>query len=282
MPDLERVDIGKPSDIGGKAAYLSVQRAVKDAQHKEIDALVTLPVNKATFQQQDPNFKGHTELFAEAFNQSDNLMFMVSEALRVGTVTNHLPLSEVARNISTERIINKVSIMHKSLENDFNIQRPMIAVLGLNPHAGDNGLIGPEEKDIVQPAITELKKRGMRVYGPYPADGIFGSSGYRKFDGIMSMYHDQGLIPFKLISGYEGVNFTAGIPLVRTSPDHGVAYDIAGKGEANPESLRQAIYVAMDVFRNREMNHDLAANALTSTQELRKKIVTTAEDTEED
>lgn len=262
VPDLERIEIGKPSANGGKAAYLSLKRAVEDAQHQAIDAIVTLPVDKATFQKNDPEFSGHTELLGKAFNVRQNLMFMVSEDIKVGTVTNHLPLSAVASSLTKERIIEKVELMHNSLKTDFNIQRPMIAVLGLNPHAGDDGLIGPEEHDIIRPAIMELGNRGIKAYGPYPADGFFASANYRKFDGVMSMYHDQGLIPFKLLTGYRGVNFTAGIPVVRTCPDHGVAYDIAGKGTADPESLRQSIYTAVDVFRNRKMNTELEANAL--------------------
>ena len=262
IPGLERVEIGKASEAGGKAAFLSVKRAVEDAQHQELDALVTLPVDKATFQKHDTEFAGHTELLAKAFNVSENLMFMVSDAIKIGTVTNHLPVSEVARNLSTERIVEKVRLMHASLEKDFSILRPMIAVLGLNPHAGDKGLIGPEENDIISPAVEQLNEQGIRAFGPYPADGFFGSMTYQKFHGVMAMYHDQGLIPFKLLTGYSGVNFTAGIPFVRTSPDHGVAYDIAGKGTADAESLRQAIYLAIDVHHNRSMNADLQENAL--------------------
>lgn len=262
VPDLERIEIGKPSANGGKAAFLSLKRAVEDAQHQEIDAIVTLPVDKATFQKNDPEFSGHTELLGKAFNIKENLMFMVSEDIKVGTVTNHLPLSSVAGNLTKEGIMQKVELMHESLTRDFNIQRPMIAVLGLNPHAGDDGLIGPEEEEIIRPAIVELEKKGIRAYGPYPADGFFAAATYRKFDGVMAMYHDQGLIPFKLLTGYRGVNFTAGIPVVRTCPDHGVAYDIAGKGTADAESLRQSIYTAVDVFRNRKMNAELSSNPL--------------------
>jgi 4-hydroxythreonine-4-phosphate dehydrogenase len=262
VPDLERIEIGLASNAGGKAAYHAVKRAVEDAQHQEIDALITLPVDKASFQQHDASFTGHTELLAKAFNVKENLMFMVSDVLKIGVVTNHLPLSEVASNISTEGIIRKARLMDKSLREDFSIQSPMIAVLGLNPHAGDSGLLGKEEEEIIAPAIRELKRKGIRVVGPYPADGFFGSLRYRKFDGVLAMYHDQGLIPFKLMSGYEGVNFTAGIPLVRTSPDHGVAYDIAGKNLADPASLRESLFLAIDIHRRRIENKDLQANAL--------------------
>lgn len=262
VPGLERVDIGKASEIGGEAAYLSLKRAIEDAQHQEIDALVTLPVNKHTFEQHEAGFAGHTEMLAEAFNAPDSLMFMVSEQMRVGVVTTHVPVAAVASNLSTERIVSKIQLMHSSLKQDFTIQQPMIAVLGLNPHAGDGGLIGKEDEEIIAPAVQELQNKGMRVYGPYPADGFFGSLNYRRFDGILAMYHDQGLIPFKLLAGYHGVNFTAGIPFVRTSPDHGVAYDIAGKDTADPESLRRALYLAMDVYERRQENLALEANAL--------------------
>ncbi|MEO0468705.1 MAG: 4-hydroxythreonine-4-phosphate dehydrogenase PdxA [Bacteroidota bacterium] len=267
VPDLERIEIGKPSENGGKAAYLSVKRAVEDAQHQAIDALITMPVDKHSFQKHQEDFSGHTELLAQAFNVKDNLMFMVADELRVGLVTNHLPISEVAAKLTVEGIVRKAQIMHKSLKRDFSIQSPMIALLGLNPHAGDQGLIGGEDKEIIAKAVTILKKdKGIKAFGPYPADGFFGSLTYRRFDGVLAMYHDQGLIPFKLLAGYSGVNFTAGIPVVRTSPDHGVAYDIAGKGKASAESLRECIYLTLDVFRNRKMNLDLEANALPPSE----------------
>ena len=187
---------------------------------------------------------------------------MVSEYMKVALVTNHLPLQEVSRNLSAARIFEKLKILNRSLNNDFNIPKPLIAVLGLNPHAGDNGLIGTEEQDFIREGIQKAKKAGIMVEGPYPADGLFGSMGYQKFDGILAMYHDQGLIPFKLVSGYRGVNFTAGMPFVRTSPDHGVAYNIAGTGKADPESFRQALYTAIDVYYNRAENMALQNNAL--------------------
>lgn len=262
VPNLDRIEIGQASEAGGKVAQLSVKRAIEDAQHQQLDAIVTLPVDKAMFQKHDADFKGHTELLAQAFNVPDNLMFMVSDELRVGLVTNHVPISEVSANLTTERIIDKALMMDQSLRHDFSIQSPMIAILGLNPHAGDTGLLGKEDDEIIAPAIRELKHKGVRVMGPYPADGFFGSLKYRKFDGILAMYHDQGLIPFKLIAGYSGVNYTAGIPIVRTSPDHGVAYDIAGKGIADAASLRESIFLAIDVYRRRSENLDLEANKL--------------------
>jgi 4-hydroxythreonine-4-phosphate dehydrogenase len=263
MPKMERVDIGRPSELGGQGAHQALMRAVEDAQHGELDVLITMPIDKATFQQAaGEDFSGHTELLGKAFGAQNNLMMMVSEYMKVALVTNHLPLQEVSRNLSAARIFEKLKILNRSLNNDFNIPKPLIAVLGLNPHAGDNGLIGTEEQDFIREGIQKAKKAGIMVEGPYPADGLFGSMGYQKFDGILAMYHDQGLIPFKLVSGYRGVNFTAGMPFVRTSPDHGVAYNIAGTGKADPESFRQALYTAIDVYYNRAENMALQNNAL--------------------
>ena len=272
IPDLERVDIGKPSEIGGQAAHLSLKRAIEDAQHQEIDTLVTLPVDKKVLTEFVPDFMGHTEMLAQAFNVEENLMLMVDDSLRIGLVTNHLAIQDISRNLSVERIVRKAKILDESLRQDFSIQVPMIAILGLNPHAGDKGLLGHEEADIIRQAVEQLEKEGVRAAGPYPSDGYFGSLTYRRFDATLAMYHDQGLIPFKLMAGYRGVNFTAGIPLVRTSPDHGVAYDIAGKGEADPLSLRQAIFVSIDIFRNRSMNQHLLANQLESLEALEKRL----------
>ncbi len=262
IADLDRVDVGQPSEAGGKLAHLALKRAIEDAQHKELDAIVTLPVDKATVQLHEEDFVGHTEMFAKAFSVEENLMMMVSEEMRVGMVTNHLPIQEVSRNISTQRIIQKVKLMESSLRRDFNLPRPLIAVLGLNPHSGDSGLLGKEEQEVILPAINALRDEGMMVEGPYPADGFFGSLTYRRFNGTIAMYHDQGMIPFKLMTGFGGVNFTAGMPLVRTSPDHGVAYDIAGKGSADAESFRKAIFLALDVISRRRENEELEANPL--------------------
>lgn len=267
MPQMERVDIGRPSEAGGQAAFEALTRAIEDAQHGELDVLVTMPIDKATFQlAAGDHFSGHTELLGEAFGAKNNLMMMVSEYMKVALVTNHLPLQEVSRNLSANRIVEKLKIFHRSLNNDFNIPQPRIAVLGLNPHAGDNGLIGTEEEQVIKEAIQKANHAGMHAVGPYPADGFFGSMTYQKFDGILAMYHDQGLIPFKLVSGYSGVNFTAGMPFIRTSPDHGVAYDIAGTGKADPESFRQAMYMALDVYYNRAENMELQANALSEVK----------------
>lgn len=275
MPQMDRVDIGRPSELGGQGAYDALTRAIEDAQHGELDVLVTMPIDKATFQAAaGDNFSGHTELLGAAFGAKNNLMMMVSEYMKIALVTNHLPLQEVSRNISSQRIFEKLKVFHRSLHNDFNIPKPQIAVLGLNPHAGDNGLIGTEEQDVIKEALQQANKAGIHATGPYPADGFFGSLTYKKFDGVLAMYHDQGLIPFKLASGYRGVNFTAGMPFIRTSPDHGVAYDIAGTGKADPESFRQALYLAIDVYYNRQENIELQENALSEVKSpiLKEKV----------
>ena len=272
IPQGERVDIGQATEAGGKGAYLALQRMIQDAMHEELDVMVTLPVDKAMIQKEDEHFVGHTEMLTHAFGADESLMLMVADKLRVGVVTNHLPLRNVPQNISVEGIIRKAEIFHRSLQIDFNIPRPLLAILGLNPHAGDHGLIGSEDQEIVAAAIDQLKSKGMLVEGPYPADGFFGALSYRRFDGVLAMYHDQGLIPFKLIAGYNGVNFTAGLPFVRTSPDHGVAYNIAGKNLAEAESLRQSIYLAMDVFRNRKQNLELEAQALPPLDDLKHAL----------
>lgn len=267
MPKMDRVDIGRPSDLGGQGAYDALTHAIQDAQHGELDVLVTMPIDKATFQvAAGDDFSGHTELLGEAFGAENNLMMMVSEYMKIALVTNHLPLQEVSRNISANRILEKLKVFHRSLNNDFNIPQPQIAVLGLNPHAGDNGLIGTEEQGVIKEAIAKAKLAGIHAHGPYPTDGFFGSGTYTKFDGILAMYHDQGLVPFKLVSGYRGVNFTAGMPFVRTSPDHGVAYDIVGTGKADLESFRQAMYMAIDVYYNRAENVALQAKALNEVK----------------
>jgi|GEM_PF-10861 len=264
--NVDRVDIGHASKVGGKAAYLALERALEDAKAGSIDALITLPVDKATVNAHHEGFVGHTEMLAEAFEVKDNLMMMVSDTLKVALVTNHLPIHAVSAAITKEKVLHKIKLMHASLCNDFNYQRPKIAVLGLNPHAGDHGLIGTEE-EIISQAIEEANEEGIFAIGPYPADGFFGTLSYRNFDGVLAMYHDQGLIPFKYISGFSGVNFTAGIPFVRTSPDHGVAYDIAGKGAADISSFLHSLYLAIDVFRNRAENIELQVNALKLSAE---------------
>lgn len=265
-PNTDRIEVGLPSESGARVAHEALQAAIADAQHGLLDGIVTLPVDKATLQKHEEDFTGHTEMLGKAFGAPDPLMMMVSEELRVGLVTNHLPVSDVSRNISSKKIVRKLELLHRSLHNDFGISKGKIAVLGLNPHAGDNGLLGKEEQEVIAPALEEANDKGILAMGPYPADGFFGSLMYRKFDAVLAMYHDQGLIPFKFIAGYGGVNFTAGMPLVRTSPDHGVAYDIAGNGVASPESFRESMYLAIDVFRRRSEITPLVETALDSTK----------------
>lgn len=245
------INPGQPSEETGKYALMSLQAACEALKEKQIDVLVTAPINKNVIQSEAFNVAGHTEYLQNYFGAQDNLMFMVSDTLRVGLVTNHVPISQVAQKITKELVLRKINLMHQSLQEDFGIDKPKIAVLGLNPHAGDNGLIGKEELEQIFPAVEEARKNNMVVFGPYPADGFFGSTNYRKFDGILAMYHDQGLIPFKYIAREEGVNFTAGLNIVRTSPDHGTAEAIAGKGIADETSLRNAIYKAIDIYNNR-------------------------------
>ena len=251
-----KVDLGQPSEEAGKAAYKALDRAMKDYRAGLFDVLVTAPINKATIQSPGFHFPGHTEYIETCVGDGNKaLMILMNETLRVALVTTHLPIKEIAKAITKETIIEKASIFHKSLRRDFRISNPRIAVLSLNPHAGDNGLLGSEEQEIIKPAIDELEKNGIQAFGPYPADGFFGSNAYDHFDGVLAMYHDQGLAPFKTIALESGVNFTAGLPIIRTSPDHGTAYDIAGQGKADENSFRHAVYTAIDVFRNRQ-NYD--------------------------
>jgi len=251
-----KVEFGTPSEEAGKAALTALDRAMTDYRHGFYDVLVTAPINKATIQGPDFHFHGHTEYIETSVGEGHKaLMILMNENLRVALVTTHLPVKEIPQAITQEAIIEKATIFHQSLRRDFRISNPRIAVLSLNPHAGDNGLLGSEEKDIILPAIEQLADKGIQAFGPYAADGFFGSGNYDYFDGVLAMYHDQGLAPFKTIALESGVNYTAGLPIVRTSPDHGTAYDIAGQGKADENSMRQAIYTAIDVFRNRK-NYD--------------------------
>ncbi|WP_461100414.1 4-hydroxythreonine-4-phosphate dehydrogenase PdxA [Spirosoma koreense] len=262
-PDQNQdIQPGRVTPEAGQAAFACLQRAVDDLKDGKLDALVTAPINKYNIQSEEFKFPGHTEYLAQEFGVADNLMFMVSETLRVGVVTGHIPLGRVRQNVTRERILQKINLMMQSLKQDFGIEKPKIAVLGLNPHAGEEGLLGNEEQDIIKPLLADLVNKGQLVFGPYPADGFFGTRAYRKFDAVLAMYHDQGLIPFKSIAFEEGVNFTAGMPAVRTSPDHGTAYDIAGKDLADETSMLQAIYTAIDVARNRKEFRELEAGAL--------------------
>ncbi len=252
---------GKPTEEIGRYAVESFVKAVKALKQGEIDVLVTAPFNKETVQSDDFDFPGHTDYLAKEL-EGKALMFMISDDLKVGLVTGHLPLKYVAQQITQEKIIDKIKIMHHSLRQDFSVEKPLIAVLGLNPHSGDGGLLGTEENEIIRPAIIKLKKAGYMVFGPYAADSFFGSENYKKFDAVLAMYHDQGLIPFKTLSFGKGVNFTAGLDKVRTSPDHGTAYEIAGKNLADPGSFREAVFKAVDIFRKRKEYNELTENVL--------------------
>ncbi|WP_372932396.1 4-hydroxythreonine-4-phosphate dehydrogenase PdxA [Mariniphaga sediminis] len=272
IDDDVRVELGKSTPMAGEASFMALDKAVTDLHEGLIDVLVTAPINKDNIQSEKFNFPGHTEFLAQRFNAGNFLMLMVSETMKVGLVTTHLPLSQVADHITKEVILSKLRIISHSLQQDFAITRPRIAVFGLNPHAGDNGLLGNEENEIILPAIVEAKKEGIIALGPYPADGFFGSENYRRFDAILAMYHDQGLIPFKLASFERGVNYTAGLPVVRTSPAHGTAYALAGEGKASPDSFRQALYLALDIYKNRQIHEEISRNPLkkydiTSNQE---------------
>lgn len=257
-----KITLGEPTEIGGKFAFLSLEKATADLVEGKIDALVTAPIDKSTIQQEGFNFPGHTEYLQSKANADDVLMFMLCEELRMGLVTGHIPVNSIASAINEEKILSKLRIMNASLQTDFWIRKPKIAVLGLNPHAGDNGLIGTEDEHILKPAIEKANEEGIFCFGPYPADGFFAGDTYTKFDGVLAMYHDQGLIPFKHLALRNGVNFTAGMPYVRTSPDHGTGYDIAGKGIASEASFREALFMATHIVKKRREHDVLTENPL--------------------
>ena len=247
-----KVEFGESSAMAGEAALKALDRAMTDFRSEYYDVLVTAPINKKNIQSDLFHFHGHTEYIEDCVGEGNKaLMILTNGSLRVALVTTHLPIKDVAKAITKEAIIEKATILHKSLKRDFRISNPRIAVLALNPHAGDAGVIGDEEQTTIVPAIEELAEQGIQAFGPYPADGFFGSGQYDKFDAVLAMYHDQGLAPFKTLAVEDGVNYTAGLPIVRTSPDHGTAYDIAGKCVADENSFRQAVYMAIDIFRNR-------------------------------
>lgn len=264
IPDDIKVELGKSTKAAGDASLSALERATADLADGVIDVLVTAPINKDNIQQDAFQFPGHTEYLEGKFGQgaSKSLMILAKDDLRVALVTGHLPLGKVADSITKEKVKEKISIFNKSLLRDFNIEKPRIAVLSLNPHAGENGLLGTEENDIIIPALREMEEKGVLCFGPYAADGFFGSGRFKSFDGVLAMYHDQGLVPFKTLAMEDGVNFTAGLPIVRTSPAHGTAYNIAGKNEASEDSFRQAIYLAIDTLRNRTEYDKAYANPL--------------------
>lgn len=256
------IELGKATEEAGKAAIRALEVATADLQAGKIDVLVTAPFNKKNIQSDNFKHPGHTEFLAEKAGVKDYLMLLVSDTLRVGTVTGHVPLKDVSAQLTVDKIVSKIKVLNRSLQFDFGIRKPKIAVLGLNPHAGDDGLLGAEEQNIIKPSVDAATSQGIVAMGPYGADGFFGSGLYKQFDGILAMYHDQGLIPFKTLAFHSGVNFTAGLPFVRTSPDHGTGYDIAGKNEASEESLRAAMYLAVDIFRKRIEYQQITANPL--------------------
>lgn len=258
-----KVELTKPTPEAGKTALAALERALADYREGLFDVLVTAPINKHTIQSDVFHFPGHTEYIEERVGEGQKaLMILLKGDFRVALVTGHVPVRDIAGELTKELIMEKMEIFHRSLKKDFGIDNPRIAVFSLNPHAGDNGLLGTEEQEVIIPAMKEMIARGVQCFGPYPADGFMGSGNYTHFDGILAMYHDQGLAPFKALAMDEGVNFTAGLPIVRTSPAHGTAYDIAGKGIASEDSFRQAVYVAMDVFRNRAWEKEISARPL--------------------
>ncbi|HYG37084.1 MAG TPA: 4-hydroxythreonine-4-phosphate dehydrogenase PdxA [Cytophagales bacterium] len=250
--DSFEIQPGKVAKEAGKHALESLIAASEDLKKGLIHAIVTAPINKNNIQSDEFKFPGHTEFFTEKFGAEDSVMFLTSEFLRVAVVTGHIPLEKVKPTITTEKIISKLKILEASLKRDFGIIKPRIAVLGLNPHAGEDGLLGDEEKTLIKPAIDNFKHKGTLVFGPYPADGFFGTGQYKKFDAVLAMYHDQGLIPFKTIAFETGVNFTAGLSVIRTSPDHGTAYNIAGKNTADESSFREAFFLACNIYKERK------------------------------
>lgn len=257
LPDNAYAEPGQATPDSAKAAICALEAAIKDLKEGNIDVLVTGPINKKAMAGEGFGFPGHTEYIQNAFGASDVTMFMISSRLKLGVVTGHIPLKDVASQLSVEKILSKLRLMHKSLQEDFCISHPKIAVLSLNPHSGDGGLLGDEEQRIIIPAIEKAKEEGILAFGPFSPDGFFGLGHYENFDATLAMYHDQGLAPFKALSFEDGVNFTAGLPIVRTSPDHGTAFEKAGRDEADPRSMRAAIFTAIDIFFNRQDWEDL-------------------------
>jgi len=261
-----QIDIGESTKIAGKLSLMALKLAINDAQQNKIDAIVTLPINKSNIQSEEFNFHGHTEYFAKCYNVSDYLMLMLSNTMKIGFVTEHCPVARISDELNSELIFKKLKTMNDSLLKDFTITKPKIAVLSLNPHAGDEGLLGNEEKNIIIPAIKKAFNSGILAIGPFSADGFFGMGHYRNYDAVLAMYHDQGMIPFKGLSQGDGVNYTAGLPIVRTSPAHGTAYDIAGKNVASPDSFRNAIYLACDIYKNKLTWNKISSNPLKNSK----------------
>ncbi|MEN8156115.1 MAG: 4-hydroxythreonine-4-phosphate dehydrogenase PdxA [Bacteroidota bacterium] len=264
VDDNIRVELGKTTEGAGIASYEALKAATVALEQGTIDALVTGPVSKQNIQQTGFNYSGHTEFLQAHFRADEVMMLMVSDLMKVGLVAGHLPVSQLSAFITTELIVDKLQILSRSLLQDFGIRNPRIAVLGLNPHSGDNGLLGSEEQEVIIPALEQARKMKILAFGPFPADGFFGAGRFSQFDAVLAMYHDQGLAPFKALNMETGVNFTAGLPGVRTSPAHGTAFELAGKNEASPDSFRNAIYTAIDVVRNRALYEEIAKDPLAA------------------
>lgn len=260
--DEIQFDLGKGNETSGKYAFLSLEKATEELAAGKIDVLVTAPISKEAIGKAGFQFPGHTEYLAHLAGMDEALMMMVSGNLRVALVTSHVPLKDVTATLTRDKITQKIKALDQSLRKDFGIQRPRIAVFGVNPHAGENGKMGTEETETIIPAINQVRNEDILAYGPFPADGFFGSPSRSQFDGVLAMYHDQGLAAFKALAFEDGVNFTAGLPVVRTSPDHGTAFDIAGQDKANGQSMRSAIYLAMDIHRTRQFIKEISANPL--------------------
>lgn len=264
LDDNVRVELGKSTPQAGEAALISLKAAIKDLKENKIDILLTAPINKNNIQSEEFQFAGHTSYLKQELGAKEALMILASPVLKVALVTEHVPVSKITSLITVENILSKLRILNQSLLADFCIRKPRIAVLSLNPHAGDDGLVGREEIDIIIPAIEKAKAEGIVAVGPFAADGFFGSDTFQKFDAVLAMYHDQGLAPFKALTFEDGVNFTAGLPYVRTSPAHGTAYDLVGKDAASENSFRQAMFMACDIFKNRMEYKQLTSNPMKS------------------
>ena len=271
LPENSYAEPGHATPDSARAAITALEAAVKDLEIGDIDVLVTGPINKQAMNGEGFGFPGHTEYIQDAFGVKNVLMFMVSSRLKIGVVTGHIPLRKVADAISEDAILGKLRLMNESLKQDFAIDQPRIAVLSLNPHNGDGGLLGREDMDIIAPAIKKATEEGILAFGPFSPDGFFGLGHYEQFDATLAMYHDQGLSPFKAIAFEDGVNFTAGLPVVRTSPDHGTAFEMAGRDEADPMSMRAAIFKAIDIYRNREAWNELQENKMPEPEPMKRE-----------
>ena len=263
LPENVFVEPGQATPESAKSAMTSLERAVEDLKEGHIDVLVTAPINKRAMSNEGFGYTGHTEYLEQQFGVDEVAMIMVCDQLKIAVVTGHIPLKDVCTSLTKEKILKKLRLVKASLQQDFGIDEPKIAVLGLNPHCGDGGLLGDEEQQIILPAVQEANAEGIMAFGPYSPDGFFGLGNYSKFDAVLAMYHDQGLTPFKAIAFEEGVNYTAGLPVVRTSPDHGTAYEMAGRDKADPRSMKSAIYTAIDIWHKRQEYNDLMENRMT-------------------